>query len=275
MEIIKTTLKLGIEKPFTLLHVTDLHISETDENDSERRREFAEKRKQRYFPFAPEAVAFVKEYVKKTGYPIVNTGDLLDFVTPEGVRLSKELIDETDMMVAVGNHEYWTCPNDRFHYDDAPPAYEKKNETLDLLSRELGVDIRFSKREISGVNIVTMDDSDYCIDADVFEKLREVEKEGKPILLFLHIPLYSEHLGNSAKCSLNPAPQYFENCHPIDVWERTPDDLTREIYDYIRNSPLIRCVISGHVHRNIDVIGVDEQDQLVTGCNTIREITVI
>jgi predicted MPP superfamily phosphohydrolase len=273
MELIKSTLAVGAEKPFVILHVSDIHLSESDKNDSERRREFAAKRK-KYFAFAPDAVAFIRDYVKKTGYPLINTGDLLDFITPENLRIAKAFTEETNMMMAAGNHEYWNCRNDRFHYDDAPAEYEGKNESLALVAREMGMDIRFSCKEVNGVKLVCMDDSDYDIDEDVFEKLRAVEAEGKPILLFLHIPLYSEHLGNSAKCSLNPPPQYFENCHPVDVWERTPSERTKEICDYIRRSPLIRCVISGHVHRSIEVIGMDAQDQLVTGMNTIREITV-
>ena len=125
------------------------------------------------------------------------------------------------------------------------------------------------------MNFVCMDDSDYHIDAELFEKLKKVEEEGKPILLFMHIPLYSEHIGSEAKYSLNAPAQYFENCHPVDVFERTPDELTCQICDYIRNSPFIKFVLSGHTHENTEILGLDAQDQLITGCNTIREITVI
>ncbi|MBQ9132289.1 MAG: hypothetical protein IJX62_07455 [Clostridia bacterium] len=94
MEIIKSTLTVGATTPFTFLHVSDIHMAESDENDSQRRREFAAKRKG-YFAFSPKAVEFIKEYVKKTGYPLVNTGDMLDFITPENLRLAKELARET------------------------------------------------------------------------------------------------------------------------------------------------------------------------------------
>ena len=61
----------------------------------------------------------------------------------------------------------------------------------------------------------------------------------------------------------------------MDVFECTPDELTVQICDYLRRSPLIRCVISGHTHENTEILGLGEQDQIITGCNTIREITVI
>ena len=59
------------------------------------------------------------------------------------------------------------------------------------------------------------------------------------------------------------------------VVERTPDERTCQICDYIRQSPLIKCVLSGHTHVNTEILGLDGQDQLITGCSTIREITVI
>ena len=66
MNIIKNTLAVGVEKPFIFLHISDIHLSETDENDSEERRAFAQGRKNA-FSFAPAALEFVKDYVKKTG----------------------------------------------------------------------------------------------------------------------------------------------------------------------------------------------------------------
>ena len=273
MNLIKNTIEIGIEKPFTFLHISDIHLAQTDENDSAERREFAAGR-QRDFSYALGFMEEVREYVKKTGYPLFNTGDMLDFITPENLRLTKEFEKETGMILVAGNHEYWHCENDRFSFDDVPGTYEKKNQSLAEVQEHLETDIRFSCTEIGGVNLVCVDDTDYDIDEDIFEKLKAVEAEGKPILLFMHIPLYSDHIGREAKYSLNAPPQYFENCHPVDVFERTPDELTCRICDYIRQSPQIKCVISGHTHENTEILGLDAQDQLITGCNTIREITV-
>ena len=273
MNIIKNMLSIGAETPFTFLHISDIHLSESDTDNSEERKAFAADRK-RSFSYAPAAVEFVKEYVK-TGYPLINTGDMLDFITQENIRIAREFVQDTGMMMAAGNHEYWHCHNNRFHYDDVAYTYEKKDDSLSMVADDLGIDIRFSCREIGGVNLVCMDDSDYCIDEALFAKLKAVEAQGKPILLFMHIPMYSEHIGNEAKFSLCAPQQYFINCHPVDVWERQPDELTCQICEYSRQSPLIKCVISGHTHHNTEILGLDTQDQLITGVNTIREITVV
>lgn len=272
MNIIKNTISIGVEKPFTFLLISDVHLAETDERDSEERRKFAQDRKNcfSHVPFLNE----VKDYVKETGYPLFNTGDMLDFITPENIRITREFAQETGMVMAAGNHEYWYCPKNRFSFDDVPETYEKKNESLATVEAGIGMDIRFRCLEIGGVNFVCMDDGDYDIDEDIFEKLKAVEAEGKPILLFMHIPLYSEHLGSHAKYSLCAPATYFEDCHPVDVFERRPEVTTPPMVEHIRKSPLIKCVLSGHTHHNQEIIGLGEKDQIVTGLETVREITV-
>ena len=273
MNLIKNTIEIGIEKPFTFLHISDIHLAQTDENDSAERREFAAGR-QRDFSYALGFMDEVREYVKKTGYPLFNTGDMLDFITPENLRITKEFEKETGMILVAGNHEYWHCAQNRFSFDDVPGTYEAKNQSLAEVQAHLENDIRFSCTEIGGVNLVCVDDTDYDIDEDIFEKLNAVEAEGKPIILFMHIPLYSEHLGGHAKYSLCAPEKYFENCHPVDVFERRPNELTCRIVEHIRQSELIRYVFSGHTHANDEILDKGEKNQIITGCNTIREITV-
>jgi len=274
VEIIKNTIKIGIDEPFTFLVVSDIHLAETDCNDSEERQRFAAGRKG-YFAYGPGFMKSVREYVKETGYPLFNTGDMLDFITPENVRITQEFEKETGMILVAGNHEYWHCENNRFSFDDVHATYAAKNSSLAEVQKFLKTDIRFSCTEIGGVNLVCMDDTDYDIDEDIWERLKAVEAQGKPIILFMHIPLYSEYLGSDAKYSLCAPEKYFENCHPVDVFERKPNEMTCRIVESIRQSPLIRCVISGHTHHNTEIIGHGEMDQIITGCNTIREITVI
>ena len=275
MNLIQNTLAIGADKPFVILHISDTHLTETDQNDSEERRQFAEDRRKVHFPCNLKVLEEVRAYVKKTGHLLINTGDMLDFITPENLRIARQFAEDTRMVMVTGNHEYWHCEKNRFSYDDVYETYASKNTTLAQVQEYFENDIRFFCREINGVNLVGMDDTDYHIDAALFEKLKQVEAQGKPILLFMHIPLYSPHLGKDARSSLNAAPEFFENCHPVDVFERTPDELTCQICDHIRKSPYIKCVISGHTHRNTEILGLDELDQLVTGCDTIREITIL
>ena len=274
MNIINNTLNIGCQEPFTFLHISDIHLTETNENDTLARREFAVSRK-RGFPYSLSAINFIKDYVEKTGYPLINTGDMLDFVTPQNLFIARELVKATNMMLSAGNHEYWTCPNNRFHYDDIEETHAQRTAVLTKVEQELGINIRFSCREINGVNLVCIDNSNYNIEKDTFEKLKNIEEQGKPILLFMHIPLNSEYLEINHEFPLNAPKKYFKDCHPLVAWERTSNELTCCVCDYIYRSPLIKCVFSGHMHYNKEIIGLDLQDQIITGCNTIREVTVI
>jgi predicted MPP superfamily phosphohydrolase len=274
MNIIKNTLNIGVETPFTFLVVSDIHLSEADESETEERRAFAAARK-RDFSHAPDFLGEVKAYAKETGYPLFNTGDMLDFITPANIRIARAFAEETGMVMAAGNHEYWHCPKNRFSFDDVPETYEKKNESLAAVEAGLGMDIRFSCRDMGGVNFVCMDDGDYDIDEDIFEKFKAVVAEGKPILLFVHIPLYSRHIPEGdQKYTLCAPEKFFEGCHPVDVFERRPEPATPAMVAYIRNCPLVKCVFSGHTHHNAEVLGMGEMDQIITGLETIREITV-
>jgi predicted MPP superfamily phosphohydrolase len=273
MNIIKNTLNIGVETPFTFLVVSDIHLSEADESETEERRAFAADRKSCFAhrDFLNE----VKAYAKETGYPLFNTGDMLDFITPANIRVAREFAEETGMVMAAGNHEYWHCPKNRFSFDDVPETYEKKNESLAAVEAGLGMDIRFSCRDMGGVNFVCMDDGDYDIDEDIFEKFKAVEAEGKPILLFVHIPFHSAHIPEGdQKYTLCAPEKFFEGCHPVDVFERRPEPATPAMVAYIRSCPLVKCVFSGHTHHNAEVLGMGEMDQIITGLETIREITV-
>ena len=98
MQIIHTTLHLGIEKPFTFLQMTDTHFTFTDDTDTPRRREFARQRGND-FSHAEENMEFVRKYVAQTGFPLVHTGDLMDFVTPENLRMVEQFARDTGMMM--------------------------------------------------------------------------------------------------------------------------------------------------------------------------------
>jgi len=275
MEVIKNTLHIGVEKPFTFLHISDVHLCEADATETEERRAFANDRKNA-FSYSLRFLDEVRAYVAKTGYSLFNTGDMLDFITPENIRVAREFAEATGMVSAAGNHEYWHCPKNRFSFDDVPETYEHKNASLAAVEADLGMDIRFSCREIGGVNFVCIDDGDYDIDEDIFEKFTQVVAEGKPILLFMHIPLYSAHLHErDAKYTLCAPESYFENCHPVDVFERKPEEATCRMVEYIRRCPLVKCVLCGHTHHNAEILGMGETDQIITGCDTLREITVI
>lgn len=275
MEIIKSELVLGVEKPFTFLQTSDTHFVLTDENDTQRRRDFARDRWQG-FPHAEENAAFIRQYVAETGYPIIHTGDLMDFITPENLRICRDLVRDTDMLVVAGNHEQAWCVNDVFCPEDYAQDLKRRDETYAEIQPWFDNDLWFFCRQIGGVNFVGIDNGNYQISSAQLESLKAVAEEGRPILLFMHIPLYSRELqARHYDCYLAPPEEVLATYTPWQVYEQKADEQTLEACRYIRSQPLIKYVICGHLHFNHETQAPGEIRQIVTGLDTLREITVV
>lgn len=276
MEIIKSELVLGVEKPFTFLQITDTHLTYTDDNDSPERREFAAQRRRDFFSGAEENMAVIRQYVAQTGYPIVHTGDLMDFITPENLRICQDLVRDTDMMLVAGNHEQARCVNNVFCPEDYAQDLKRRDETYAEIQPWFDNDLRFFCRQIGGVNFVGIDNGDYQISREQLEALKAVADEDRPILLFMHIPLYSRELqARHYDCYLAPPEEVLATYTPWQVYEQKADEQTLEACRYIRSQPLIKCVICGHLHFNHETQTPGEIRQIVTGLDTLREITVV
>lgn len=275
MQVLKSTITVGVEQPFTFLQTTDTHFTCTDKNDSEERRAFARARG-RDFSHAEENAAFIRQYVEKTGYPIVHTGDIMDFITPENLQVCRDLVRDTHMMLVAGNHEQAWCVNNVFCPEDFAQDLKRRDETFARIREYFDHDIQFTCREIGGVNFVGIDDGNYQISASQFEALKAVAAEGKPILLFMHIPLYSKELqARHHDCHLAPPEEVLATYTPWQVYEQKADAQTLEACAYIRSEPLIKYVICGHLHLNHETQTAGEIKQIVTGLDTLREITVV
>ena len=69
MQLIKSTVKIGLERPVKLLHVTDSHVALADERDDERKHALAKRMgdpdKEKYLY---EHIAYAKEHGKGVRY---------------------------------------------------------------------------------------------------------------------------------------------------------------------------------------------------------------
>ena len=85
MKLEKTTIKIGIEKPFKLLHITDTHLCMADERDDLRKQELAINRAKAFEVDTPGCcMEYFKQscaFAREQGALLVHTGDLFDFVS--------------------------------------------------------------------------------------------------------------------------------------------------------------------------------------------------
>ena len=97
----------------------------------------------------------------------------------------------------------------------------------------------------------------------------------------MHTPLYTESLydfvkargGDSVSLMATPVEKMdWYSQHRFR--QQKADAVTQEAYDYIMAEPLIKAIITGHLHVNYEESLASGTVQFVTSCTDVREIVV-
>ena len=265
MELLKNTLHIGLERPLTLLHVTDSHIARVDERDNERKHalagRFDSSNREQLFR---EQLAYAKAHCDL----MVHTGDLIDFTSQANFEFARTILSEEKVFFAAGNHEF-------SHY--LGEAYEdrayKMNSFREMLPEGLGVPLFFHSRIVGGVNFVAIDDSYHQFEAWQITRLKKELAKGLPIILCLHVPLFERSLYEYHVERSGPGTScYLAGCEeddlPVDEWraiEIRPRGATMEAIDFIKSQPLIKAVLAGHIHFSFESELAPGLPQFITG----------
>ena len=239
LQIEKTVLNLGLEKPIKLLHITDVHICEVSELDEPWQQELMKERigvfqREANFPektpeeFFKEAVALSKEL----GALLVVTGDVYDVHTRGNLAKFKKLIKGEDMMYSPGGHEY--------QYQivrtlEEPDGYGARMEKQ--LKEEINeFDLDFECRELGGVNVITANNAlDYYPESTVNRFFKTLEN-GLPTIVFSHDPLDDK--------LLNKHEAYHENVKIT----KEEYEISHKMLDALISNPQVVTTFTGHNH---------------------------
>ena len=266
---------LGVEKPFSLLHVSDTHLTYADMRDGERKVELGKKRFQ-YFYFAQDHLDYVKNVAITENKTVVHTGDLIDFVSTLNLEKAKEFIDSADVFMAAGNHEF------SLYVGEAKEDSEYKAQTFGMVQSVFKNPIGFASRVINGVNIIVIDNSYYNFDTAQVDALKNEAKKGLPMLLFMHVPLYTEATYDFAMARnaggvahIMAVPEEKMSFYSEERYlQQKADALSYETVEYIKNEPMIKAVFTGHIHKDFEDALGKYATQYVTGIGTLREIVI-
>lgn len=274
LNILKTDIKIGIDRPFKLLHMTDNHITfDDDGNVHPRYKCFNVEYENCCVDYFLKAVS----YAEKNGLIVLNTGDLFDFLSEGNFWFADEHLSKIDCIYAAGNHDFCHCVG------KATEDYKYKWEMINRSAPHLPNNLYFYSRVINGVNIVTLDNSYYLITEGQLELLKAEVARGLPIILGVHVPFYSpeyaeRQMAKNPCAYLVAAPEellktYSEHRRK----QQTPDEATLKAVEYINSEPLIKAVIAGHTHCNFeDKIGNGKPQITTHGtfAGYVREITI-
>ena len=276
MKFITTELSLGAEKPFEFLHISDNHIALAGKGDIKRTRELAMGRAQ-YFRECMKVLEEARKYANENNIFIVSTGDIYDFLSEENFKFAKEYSDSVDMMFVAGNHEF------SYFLGEAEEDIIYRNRNLDRVQSCFKNDIRFYVREENGIKLIGIDNSYHQMETWQLERLKEEALDKKPILLFMHVPLYEEKLYDYTVnvCKQSAGYEMAVPEEKINTYKeierrrnQKPTKVTQAAYDYILNEPLIKVVFAGHMHFDFEAPINEVTMQYLTGTTTIRKVII-
>lgn len=272
LKILKTTIKVGLEKPVRFLQITDTHITRDDPTGWNRTKEFDVD----YEGCAEDYFFKALDYARTENIPIIYTGDIIDFFTDANFAFIDEYLADVDYVYAAGNHDF--C-----HFlGKATEDHDYKWEKIKEIAPHIKSNLYFDSRVIGGVNVVTLDNSYYLITDGQIDLLKAEVAKGYPILLCVHVPFYEPVVAMA-----NFYDAYYVVGAPYEMLaklsdsrriQQTPDEATLRAIDYIKSEPLIKAVIAGHKHTNCEApldSGLMQYTTHGSYAGYVREVTVI
>lgn len=273
LNIIRNTLNIGLGKTVRILHASDTHLPLADDRDEPRKVELGISRT-RAFPQASQWLQEMSRASREMGLPILHTGDIIDFVSVANLEAVKSFTEENDLFMAAGNHEF------ALYLGEALEDAAYRNQSLARVQACFTNDIRMDSRIIDGLNFVALDNGYYKFDAEQLAFLKEQAALGLPIILMIHTPLYEpafykdamERFSDSAY--LVGVPDELRANYASDGLRdyQAADAITRETIDYIAGEPLVKVILTGHMHYDYDSVFADRIPQLCTDCGTLRVV---
>ena len=278
MDILRNELQIGLTQPLRILQVSDAHLSGCCEEDSDKAKE---KSKKKTAAFLKEAGGVPQEQRLKEALELaedcdalVFTGDIADSPSRANLELLESMLEGRKYLYTFGNHDYYTYDSDSGNADD-------RERFLDDFLRFLPCDPTMDAMEIGGVDLVTLDDSLAQFSWLQLGFLKAEIEKGLPILLFLHLPLYSPTFvpqayewWDSSMCVGTPAEVLA--AHGETDPKMPADEATQAMLELIRTEPLIKAVFASHLHFADEAEVLGKQQFVNEPCylDCVREIVV-
>lgn len=249
LDIRKLEIKIGLEKPFRALHVSDSHFCFADERENERKRKLAASRA-RYFGNSEEKFDAHLAYAQKNDLLFLHTGDLIDFVSELNLEKVHEKFQGKAVFLSSGNHEFSQ------YVGEAKEDAAYKAQSYAWVQSAFPNDLTFCSRTINGVNFVAVDDVYYDFTPAQLKLFKKEVEKGLPIVMLCHCPLYTPEyqkilMRNGAKCSyLVGVPEAeMGNYSPSRREQQKPNAATLEFIAWLKEQPLVKAILCGHIHQ--------------------------
>ena len=241
--------KIGLEKPFSILHISDTHLCAAYESELPYDRRWADYRNSVFGGRQEEALRDSLAWAKDNVDAVLHTGDLIDFQTRANFDLVMKYFGRApDMFGCLGNHEF------QRHKEGEPIRNTAEYNALsaDELRRVFRFDPSLQSTVLGGVNFVALQQVYGFVTADQVERFHAEAKKGLPIVLCMHAPITTDNIWR-ANC------KFWTGCGKkfgADTVKTARGDYKRQLEDkttadflaYLRKEPLLKAILAGHLH---------------------------
>lgn len=240
---------IGLEKPFSVLHISDTHLTECNPGEPSELMEFAERRRRTFGGRQEEALRDSLAWAKKNVDYVVHTGDLIDFITDANLALVRKYYGEAAgaMIGSTGNHEYQRrLKGEKL---ESTAAYNELSRAR--LETAYPYDVKFKSTVLNGINFITIEQVYGVVLPEQVERFHAEAKKGLPIVLCMHAPFMTEAIWRlNARFWSMPNRKYRgEVPNPKSDYRRQLDDpVTCKFLEYLRGEPLLKAILAGHLH---------------------------
>ena len=273
------TVRVGAERPFAVLHISDTHLCEAYDDEGEITIKLREMRRQTFGGRQEEALVDSIAWARKNVDYILHTGDLIDFQSRANFDLVKKHFGDA-MFGALGNHEFarhmWLAE------EKEPKTEEWKDRTRAKLDEVFPFDVVLHSQVVNGVNFVTLDDVYGTVTERQVERFRAEVAKGLPIVLCMHVPFFTDDIWRATTQFWARSGSRFGDAavppRKGDYQRQSEDPVTRDFIEYLRKEPLLKAILAGHEHVTIQDRFSETADEYVVGANFLfaaREVLFI
>ena len=258
-------IKIGLEKPFSVLHLSDTHLTAAYPHEEIFKTGKAAQRTKLFGGQQETALRYSLEWAKAHNDFVVHTGDLIDWQSEANFDLVKKYYGDVSFG-SVGNHEFYTyLPDEKHTWQES-----FKERSWSILKEKYPVDARFAAQTVNGVTFVTLDDVFATVQPDQVEKFMAEAKKGLPIILCMHTPIFTEGIV-LAKIKSGATAQGFWQKREMDsvgdCKRQLEDKTTAEFIRYLKGESLLKGVLCGHNHLVAQDRFSPTAMEYVCGCN--------
>lgn len=246
-------LHLGLAEPFSVLHISDTHLTEAYADEAADLVECAAKRRQTFGGCQQAALAASLAWAKDCADYVLHTGDLMDFQSRANFDLARKYWGgASNLFGTTGNHEYQRRSGEKGVRNTAEYNAASRAD----LDRTLGFDTLFASTVVKGVNFVCLDNSYGTVTAEQATRFEAEAKKGLPIVLCQHAPFYTPEISRAnAKFWRRYGDKFrLSEVPPVagDYKRQSEDRTTQDFLCYLKSQPLLKAVLAGHLHIDVE-----------------------